>query len=165
MVNEPGKMPNLNTLHWRGYVDCWKELNDKIGQKFGFPAPSILVISPSKPWKFVGDGSIYEWRARRHKPNLLKFLPGHGEAIPWHHASRHVFQACISFFYSWKNNKRHVCGWVLPHISVKSLPIPSKRHENLLNSTIMVFQTILVHLFMHRLFEFELCVLMPRKYT
>ena len=29
----------------------------------------------------------------------------------------------------------------------------------------MVFQTVLVHLFMHRLFEFELCPLMPRKCT
>ena len=37
MVNEPGKMSNLNTLHLRRYVDRWKKLNDKLGQKFGFP--------------------------------------------------------------------------------------------------------------------------------
>ena len=36
MVNEPGKVPNLNTLHWSGYADQ-KKLNDKLGQKFGFP--------------------------------------------------------------------------------------------------------------------------------
>ena len=147
-----------------GDVDHRKKLNDKLGRKFGFPF-NLGDFSPSTPWNFLGDGSIYEWRGRWHKPNLLKFVPGHGEAIPWHHASRHVFQACISFFYSWKNNKRHVCGWVLPHISVKSLPIPSKRHENLLNSTIMVFQTVLMHLFKHWFFEFELCALIPRKCT
>ena len=37
MVNEPGKMSYLNTLHLRRYVDRWKKLNDKLGQKFGFP--------------------------------------------------------------------------------------------------------------------------------
>ena len=37
MVNEPGKMSNLNTFHLRQYVDRWKKLNDKLGQKFGFP--------------------------------------------------------------------------------------------------------------------------------
>ena len=30
-------MPNLNTLHLRQYVNRWKKLNDKLGQKFGFP--------------------------------------------------------------------------------------------------------------------------------
>ena len=59
----------------------------------------------------------------------------------------------------------HFCIVPSKHISLKYLPIPCKRHENLLNSTIMVFQTILVHLFKHRLFEFELCALMPRKCT
>ena len=37
MVNEPGKMPNLNTLNLRQYVDRWKKLNGILGQKFGFP--------------------------------------------------------------------------------------------------------------------------------
>ena len=37
MVNEPGKMSNLNTLHLRQYVNRWKKLNDKLGRKFGFP--------------------------------------------------------------------------------------------------------------------------------
>ena len=37
MVNEPRKMPDLKTLHWSGYVDRWKKLNDKLGRKFGFP--------------------------------------------------------------------------------------------------------------------------------
>ena len=38
-----------------------KQLNGKLGRKFGFP--SILVISLSKAWNFLGDGSIYEGRA------------------------------------------------------------------------------------------------------
>ena len=37
MVNEFAKMSNLNTFHLRRYVDRWKKLNDKLGQKFGFP--------------------------------------------------------------------------------------------------------------------------------
>ena len=37
MVNEPGKMSNLNMLHLRRYVDRWKKLNDKLGRKLGFP--------------------------------------------------------------------------------------------------------------------------------
>ena len=37
MVNEPGKMSNLNTLHLRKYVDRWKKMNDKLGRKLGFP--------------------------------------------------------------------------------------------------------------------------------
>ena len=150
---------------WFGVGMFIIEKNSRTNDKGNLDSPSILVISLSKPWNLPGDGSIYEERAWRHKLNLLKFLPGHGEAIPWYHARRHVFLACISFFYSWKTNKRHVCGWLLPHIYLRSLPIPCKRHENLLNSTSMVFQTIFVHLFMHRLFEFELCALMPRKCT
>ena len=141
MVNEPGKVTNLNVVISRVYVHLRK--NSWTKDKGNLDPPSILVISLSKPWNLLGDGSIYERRAWRHKENILKFLPGHGEAIPWHHARHHVFQACISFFYSWKTNKRRVFGW-LPHISVKYLPIPCKRHENLLNSTIMVFQTVLV---------------------
>ena len=54
-------MSNLNTLHLRQYVDRWKKLNDKLGRKFG--SPSILGISLSKAWNFLGDGSIYERRA------------------------------------------------------------------------------------------------------
>ena len=156
-------MSNLNMLHLRWYVDHWKK--NITNYDGNLDSPSILVISLSKAWNFLGDGSIYEGHAWWHKPNLLKFLPGHGEAIPWHHARRHVFQACISFFYNWKTNKWRVCGWLLPHIPLKSLPIHCKRHESLLNNMSMVFQTVLVHLFMHRLFEFELCALMPRKCT
>ena len=37
MVNEFGKMSNLNTFHLRRYVDRWKKLNDKLGWKFEFP--------------------------------------------------------------------------------------------------------------------------------
>ena len=37
MVNEPGKMSNLNTLNLTRYVDRWKKLNDKLGRKLGFP--------------------------------------------------------------------------------------------------------------------------------
>ena len=37
MVNELGKMSNLNMLHLRQYVDRWKKLKDKLGRKFGFP--------------------------------------------------------------------------------------------------------------------------------
>ena len=61
MVNEPGKMSNLNTLRWRGYVDHSKKLKDKLGRKFALPFN--LVISLLKAWNFLGDGSIYERRA------------------------------------------------------------------------------------------------------
>ena len=159
--------PEKCQIWTRWFAGCMLivEKNSRAKDEGNSDSASILVISLSKPWNFLGDGSIYEGRAWRHKPNLLKFLPGHGEAITWHHARHHVFLACISFFYSWKTNKRHVCGWLLPHISLRSLLIPCRRHENLLNSTSMVFQTVFVDIFMHRLFEFELCAVMPRKCT
>ena len=140
------------------------EKNSWTKDKGNLDPPSILVISPSKPLNFLGDGSIYERRAWRHKDNILKFLPGHGEAIPWHHARRHVFQAFIHILYSCYPVKdafmvdychtfpRNICPFLV-------------RHENLLNGTSIVFQTILVHPFIHRLFELELCALMPRKCT
>ena len=159
MVNEHRKVSNLNVVICRVYVtkNSWTK------DKGNLDPPSILVISPSKPWNFPGDGLIYERRAWWHKENILKFLPGHGEAIPWHHAMRHVFQAFISFFVELLPSKRRIYGWLLPHISTKYLSIPCKWHENLLNGTRVVFQSILVHLFMHQLFEFELCALMPRE--
>ena len=52
------------------------EKHDVEKDKGNLDPPSILVISPSKPWNFLGDGSIYERRAWRHKDNILKFLPG-----------------------------------------------------------------------------------------
>ena len=90
-----------------------------------------------------------------------------GTVRPYHGTMPGVifFKHLFRFFYSWKPSKRRIYGWLLPHISLKYLPIPCKRHENVLNSTSMVFQTVLVHLFMHRLFKFELCALMPRKCT
>ena len=106
MVNEPGKMPNLNTVICKVYVHRRK--NSRAKNKENLDSPSILRISLSKAWNFLGDGSIYVGRAWQHKPNLLKFLPRHGEVIPWHHARRHVFQAFISFFSIVENpiNKR-----------------------------------------------------------
>ena len=82
-----------------------------------------------------------------------------------HHARRHIFQAFISFFSIVENpiNKRlwltiatHFIKIFVPHC---------KRHENFLNGMSMVFQSILVHPFVHGLFELELCALMPRKCT
>ena len=60
-------------------------------------------------------------------------------------------------------NLFHFCIVSSKHISLKYMPIPCKSHENVLNSTSMVFHTVLMHLFMHRLFKFELCALMPRE--
>ena len=81
--------------------------------------------------------------------------PYHG-TMPSVMFPKHVFHFCIV------PSKRRVCGWLLPHISSKYLSIPCKRHENLLNGTSMVFEVVLVHPFMHLLFELELCALMPR---
>ena len=61
MVNEPGKVSNLNVVICRVYVHRRKKLMDKGQRKFG--SPSILVISLLKPWNFLGDGLIYERRA------------------------------------------------------------------------------------------------------
>ena len=106
MVNEPEKVPNLNTEICR--VSVHRRKNSRAKNEENLDSPSILVISLSKAWNFIGDGSIYEGRAWRHKSNHLKFLQGHGEAIPRHHARHHVFQAFISFFYCWKPiNKRY----------------------------------------------------------
>ena len=42
------------------------EKNSWTKDKGNLDPPSILVISPSKPWNFLGDGSFYERRAWRH---------------------------------------------------------------------------------------------------
>ena len=61
MVNEPEKMPNLNTVICRVYVRRRKKLQAK--NEENLDSPSILRISLSKAWNFLGDGSIYEGRA------------------------------------------------------------------------------------------------------
>ena len=61
MVNEHGKVSNLNVVIYRAYVHRRKISWTK--DKGNFDPPSILVISPSKPWNFLGDGSIYEGHA------------------------------------------------------------------------------------------------------
>ena len=71
-----------------------------------FDSPSILVISLSKALNFLGDGSIYEGRAWRHKPNLLKFYQGmvrsyHGTMLGFM-----FFKHLFHFFDSRKPNKQ-----------------------------------------------------------
>jgi hypothetical protein len=61
MANEPEKMPNLNTVICRVYVRPRK--NSRAKNEENLDSPSILVISLSKAWNFLGDGSIYEGRA------------------------------------------------------------------------------------------------------
>ena len=58
MVNEPGKVPNLNMVIFRVYVRRRKNSRAKNEEKLD--SPSILRISLSKAWNFLGDGSIYE---------------------------------------------------------------------------------------------------------
>ena len=60
MVNEPEKMPNLNTVICRVYV--LRKKNSRAKNKENLDSPSILVISLSKAWNFPDDGSIYEGR-------------------------------------------------------------------------------------------------------
>ena len=52
MVNEPGKMSNLNTLHLGGMLIAEKKLNDKLGWKFGFPfnLGDFPLESMELPW-------------------------------------------------------------------------------------------------------------------
>ena len=51
-------MPNLNTVICRVYVRHKK--NSRAQNKENLDSPSILVISLSKAWNFLGDGLIYE---------------------------------------------------------------------------------------------------------
>ena len=164
MANEPGKVPNLNTLICRLYVHHRKKTRGQRTKEIWIPLQS---------WWFP---------PRNHETSsvMVRFMKGahhdirktfsnfyQGMVRPYHGTtpgvlfSNHVFH----FLYSCQPSKQRVYGWLLPHISLKYLPIPCKRHENVLNNTSMVFQTVLVHLFMHRLFEFELCPLMTKKCT
>ena len=61
MVNEHGNVSNLNVMICRVYVHHRKNTWTK--DKGYLDLHSILVISPSKPWNFLVDGSIYEKRA------------------------------------------------------------------------------------------------------
>ena len=59
MVNEPGKMSNLNTLHLRRYVDRWKKTEWQTRTEIWIPLQS-WGFSLSKAWNFLRYGSIYE---------------------------------------------------------------------------------------------------------
>ena len=163
MVNEPGKMSNLNTLHLRWYVDRWKKTEWQTRTEIWIPLQS---------WWFP---------SRKNGTSLLmvRFMKGvhddisqafsnyyQGMVRSYHGTMPGVmfFKHLFHFFYSWKPSKQTFVV-DLPHISLKYLSIPCKRHENLLNGMSIIFQTVLVHPFMHWLFELELCALMPRKCT
>ena len=82
-----------------------KKLNDKLGWKLGFPFN--LGDFPSR--KHGTSSVMVQFMKGVHDDIRITFSNfyqgmvsaiGHGEAIPWHHARRHVFQACISFLYS-----------------------------------------------------------------
>ena len=129
-----------------------KKLYDKRGQKLG---PFNLGDFPSR--KHGTSSVMVRFMNGMHDDIRQTFsIFYQGMVRPYHGTT-----ACVMF----SKHVFHFCIVPNKHISLKYLPIPCKRHENVLNSMSMVFQTILVHLFMHRLFEFELCALMPRKCT
>ena len=64
-----------------------------------------------------------------------------------------------------KTSSNFYQGMVRPYHGNTQGVMFSNHVFHFLYSTSMVFQTVLVHLFMHRLFEFELYPLMPRKCT
>ena len=72
MVNEPEKW-QIWTWWFAGCMYIL-EKNSWTKDRGNLDPPSILVISPSKPWNFLGDGSIYERHAWRHKENILNFF-------------------------------------------------------------------------------------------
>ena len=127
--------------------------------------PSILVISPQNH----GTSSV-----------MVRFMKGvhddisqtfsnfyQGMVRSYHGTMPGVMFLSIYFIFSIVENptNKHLWLTIATHFIEISIIIPCKRQENLLNGTSMVFQAVLVHPFMHRLFELELCALIPRKCT
>ena len=87
--------PEKCQIWTRWFAGCMLiiEKNSWTKDKGNLDPPSILVISPSKPWNFLGDGSIYERRAWRHFYQGT-VRPYHG-TTPGVMFSKHVFHFCI----------------------------------------------------------------------
>ena len=105
MVNEFGKMSNLNMLHLRRYVDRWKKTEWQTRTEIWIPLQSWLFLS-RKHWtssvmvrfmKGVHDdisqtfSNFYQGMVRSY----------HG-TMPGDKFFKHLFH----FFYSWKPNKQ-----------------------------------------------------------
>ena len=159
----PGKCQIWTRCIWGGMLIVGKKLNDKLGRKFRLPFN--LGVFPSRKH---GTSSV-----------MVRFMKGIHDDISqtfsnftrawWGHTMAPCQASCFSsiyFIFSIVENpiNKHF-GWLLPHISLKYMSIPCKRHENLLNGTSMVYKVAIVHAFMHRLFGFKLCAIMPRKCT
>ena len=156
-------MSSLNTLHLRRYVDRWNKLNDKLGRKLGFPFK--LGDFPCR--KHGTSSMMVRFMKGVHDNISQTFSNFYQSMVRSYHGTMPgvMFFKHLFYFSIVENQLKNICGSLLPHISLKYLSIPCKRHENLLNGTSIVFQTVLVHPFMHRLFELVLCALMPRKFT
>ena len=112
MVNEFGKMSNLNTLHLRRYVDRWKKLNDKLGRKFGFPFnlgdfPSRKHGTSSVMVRFMkGVHDDISQTFSNFYQGMVRSYHGTMRGVMF---SKHLFH----FFYSLKPNKQmfvvHYC--------------------------------------------------------
>ena len=59
MINEPGKVPNLNTVHYMVYVDRRKKLKDKRRRNVGFRFKLGDFPLETTKTSFC-DGSVYE---------------------------------------------------------------------------------------------------------
>ena len=90
MVNEPEKVPNLNTMICRLYAHRTKKSWTKDTGKFGFPFN--LGDFPLETMKLTRM-MVRFMKGAHHdiRKTFSNFYQGHGEAIPWHHARPHVF--------------------------------------------------------------------------
>ena len=86
-------MPNVHGNDFIAYVDHTrksfsnKECTSTISQN--------LSGSLSKPWIFIGDGSICEDSTWEQSPNHFKISPLHCDVSSWHHAN---FQPLLTYF-------------------------------------------------------------------
>ena len=157
-------MSNLNTLHLRRYVDRWKKTEWQTRTEIWIPLQSWWFPS-RKHW--TSSVMIRFMKGVHDDINQTFSAFNQGTVRPYHGTMpaimffKHIFHCSIvdnpvndAFVVDYC----HAFHWNLCPFLVKGL-------RNYKIPRVWFFEAVIVHPFMHRLFEFELCALMPTKCT
>ena len=82
MVNEPGKVSNLNTTISRVYVHRRKKLMDERQRKFGFPFNLGDLLSHTIHLRRLCEPCVFTHTRKRKKKTLAHFVPTHSSQTP-----------------------------------------------------------------------------------
>src|SRR3990170_6800945 len=82
MVNEPRKVPNLNTVICRVYIHRRKKLMDKGQRKFGFLFNLGDLLSHTIHLRRLCEPCVFTHTCKRKKKTLAHFVPTHSPRTP-----------------------------------------------------------------------------------